>query len=149
MKLREWNSRRRAIVDLFYEKMFAAYRCGPFDGGCAIVANALHQVIGGDIMVLTRDTDGTADHAVVLKDGLLWDFDGPRRPAEFVRRYERMELCLRSWGCDGYRPIVEGDLPDAPRDPVLETELAELFASMLDGCSIVQESVNGPAPRIR
>jgi hypothetical protein len=76
MEIAEWEKRIEAIHEEFYEQIVGTTECGPFDGGCVVTAQALQKVIGGEIMVLIRSND-RADHAVVLKDDLLWDFDGP------------------------------------------------------------------------
>lgn len=130
MNVREWNARRKDIHEAFYEDLVGTARCGPFDGGCVVVAEALHSVIGGEIVVLVRSGTDRADHAAVLLDGKLWDFDGPLAPTAFIRRYERTELCHMQ-SCSGYRPIRDGDLEEAYRDPDLRDRLSAMFREML------------------
>ncbi|NTF18083.1 hypothetical protein G6L37_06670 [Agrobacterium rubi] len=131
MNTREWLYRRRVIDDAFYADLVDTARCGPFDGGCVVVAQALQSVIGGQIVVLTRDTDGSGDHAAVLLDGRLWDYDGPMEAERFIRRFERNELKAAGWGCSGYRPFHDGDLDEAFRDEELRERLAGLLREIL------------------
>ncbi len=57
--------------------MVPTLECGPMDGGCVLVARALQQRFGGEVMCMIRSTDDTADHAVVaLPGGWLMDMDG-------------------------------------------------------------------------
>jgi len=131
MNVREWLARRKDIHEAFYEELVGTAGCGPFDGGCVVVAEALHSVIGGEIVVLVRSGTDRADHAAVLLDGKLWDFDGPSTPAVFIRRFERNELSHKQASCSGFRPIRDGDLEDACRDPDLRDRLAVLLRDVL------------------
>lgn len=101
--------------------------CGPFDGGCVLVAHALQQIHGGRVVVLT-DADDRAQHAAVLADGQLIDYDGAADPKQFVRRFEQNERVR----IQGIRAIRDTDLPDAPRDadliPQIVQALSENFA---------------------
>lgn len=142
MDVREWQSLRGLIHDEFYADLLHSGECGPFDGGCVVVAEALQRIVGGEIVVLVRGDD-RADHAVVSKDGKLWDYDGPMPPASFIARFNREELSHASWSCVGYRPIRSGDLPNAIRDEALVTRLAGLFEKML---SPGKESI-APSPK--
>ena len=92
--------------------------CGPFDGGCVLVAQALQQIHGGDIVVLVNDK-GIADHAAVKVGNNLIDFDGALPVKQFVKRFEDNEhINIKS-----IRPIQKGDLPEAPRDKELVPQL--------------------------
>ena len=71
-----WSRLKAEIDNDFYRMILDAAGCGPFDGGCVVFARALQKVVGGEIFVLTR-TDGRADHAAVLRNGVLIDYDGP------------------------------------------------------------------------
>lgn len=101
--------------------------CGPFDGGCVLVAQALQQIHGGRVVVLT-DADDRAQHAAVLADGQLIDYDGAADPNQFVRRFEQNERVR----IQGIRAIRDTDLPDAPRNadliPQIVQALSENFA---------------------
>jgi hypothetical protein len=130
MNIREWHRLRRLIHDQFYEDLVTAADCGAFDGGCLVVAQALHRVIGGQLVVLVRDTD-IADHAAVWKDGKLWDYDGPMVPSLFIQRFNRTEARHTPWSAVGFRSIQAEDLPDAHREDALTSRLADLFRQML------------------
>lgn len=127
MDLRSWNMRRRLIDKDFRADLEATIECGPFDGGCVIVAQALKSVIGGEIVGLVNKDD-TVGHAVVLLDGQLWDYDGPMPPVAFIARFNRLEA---PWKCVGYRTFHENDLELAYRDDELVGRLVELFRRMI------------------
>ena len=104
-----------------YNLLINATDAGPFDGGCVIFAQALQIKFGGDIVVLTNKH--SADHAVLSLNGKLIDADGPAEPKEFIRRFEQNELVKIT----GIRPIQDNDLPDAPRNSELATQIAKLL----------------------
>lgn len=143
MNVREWMALRRTIHDDFYDDLVETSGCGAFDGGCVVVAQALQRVIGGDVVVLVR-ADDQADHAAVLSDGKLWDYDGPLTPSKFIDRLNRTELSSTPWRCVGYRVLHENDLPEAYRDDVLEGRLADLFRRILPG--MMDETSIEPIP---
>ena len=123
-----WKRSMRRIREPFYEDMIGTAGCGPFDGGCLVFAHALQSVIGGEIVVLTRAGD-LADHAAIYADARLWDWDGPLPPHRFIQRFNRNE---RTFSVD-WRPIRDGDLPRACRNPVLAFRLADLLRTALRG----------------
>lgn len=103
-----------------------------------VFAQALRDVIGGEVVVLVNG-HGRADHAVVHKDGLLYDFDGPLAPKAFMSRFSKNEnVDIQSW-----RPIAPGDLVEAVRDPQLQVRLQELLVRALGGDADV------PVERVR
>ena len=104
-----------------YNLLINAIDAGPFDGGCVIFAQALQMKFGGDIVVLTNKHG--ADHAVLSLNGKLIDADGPAEPEEFICRFEQNELVKIT----GVRPIQDNDLPDAPRNAELATQIAKLL----------------------
>ena len=111
------------IKEAMYERMLNTIQCGPFDGGCAVFAHALQQVIGGEVLVgLNRR--GQADHAVVAYERMLWDFDGPLPNREFTRRFLLNEGVVLI----GFRTIEPGDLADSSRDSALQEYLVALLA---------------------
>lgn len=127
----DWQIRIETIQDRFYNEIVSSIDCGPFDGGCVVVANALQSVIGGSVVVLTR-SNGRADHAAVELNGLLYDFDGPLPPNDFLDRFNSSELAEAT----GYRAIQDGDLPNAARDAGLTDRLSFLLNTALEGYSI-------------
>lgn len=97
--------------------------CGPFDGGCVIVARAIQTIIGGKIMVLVAEDD-QAEHAVVEHNGLLWDYAGPARPRTMIRRFNRAELARTvSW-----RTMHVDDLTCAAANASLEADLVAVIS---------------------
>jgi hypothetical protein len=133
MNDQEWAECRETIDEAIYSVLLEETDCGPFDGGCVLIALALQQVLGGDIVVLISDQSGRADHAVLCFDGLLWDFDGPLPPSAFIERFEQNELAVLGQRCGGYRPLEPGDLEDAPRDERVVDRLADIFRTVLPG----------------
>jgi len=127
MDFSSWNMRRRLIDKDFRADLEATIECGPFDGGCVIVAQALKAVIGGEIVGLV-DKDDAVGHAVILLDGKLWDYDGPMPPVAFIARFNRLEA---PWKCVGYRTFHENDLELAYRDDELVRRLVKLFRRMM------------------
>lgn len=130
MNARNWKTKRKLIHEELYDDLLRSADCGPFDGGCVVVAQALQKVFGGEIVVLVRDND-RADHAAVFKDGKLWDYDGPLTPSAFIDRFNKEELAHTAWSCVRYRPIRSDDLPNACRNEALANRLAGLFEKML------------------
>ena len=98
--------------------------CGPFDGGCVLVAQALQQIHGGDIVVLINDR-GNADHAAVKIGNTLLDFDGPLSVEKFIKRFEKNEHVKVT----GIRPMKDGDLPDATRNQSLLPKIVDLLSN--------------------
>lgn len=121
----QWLVDRQVIHDRLYEALVGSAGCGPFDGGCLVVARAMQRVLGGDVVVLVR-ADGRADHAVLDVDGQFWDYDGPDAPADMLRRFNASEMA----SCVAHRPFQEGDLGQAFRDTAVEDVLVELFVEM-------------------
>lgn len=127
MDFRSWNMRRILIDEDFRADLEATIDCGPFDGGCVIVAQALKSVIGGEIVGLV-DKNDEVGHAVVLLDGQLWDYDGPMPPKAFIARFNRLEA---PWKCVGYRKFHDNDLELAYRDDALVERLTTSFRRMM------------------
>ena len=106
--------------------------CGPFDGGCVLVAQALQQIHGGNIVVLVDQND-QAQHAAVAVDGQLMDYDGAADLEQFVRKFEADERVKIA----NVRPIQSGDLPDAPsNDPQVIDQLVQVLSENSDDSSI-------------
>lgn len=86
--------------------------CGPFDGGCLLVAKALQKIHGGEIVVLVDKNDRAQHAAVMLPNGKLIDHDGAAFPEKFIRRFEKNEIAKIT----GTRGFKNSDLPTAARD---------------------------------
>ena len=76
---------------------------------------------------------GKAQHAVVLRDDMLWDYEGPLPVTAFIDRFNRTEVpCDPAMWCTMYRRLRQYDLPEACRgDTALEERLAALFRRVL------------------
>ena len=129
MPAKSWSAKLRFIDRAFLRKMEKEIGCGPFNGGCLVVAQALHSVIGGEICVLT-DKEDYALHAVVLKDGMLWDYDGPMNPTAFLDRYNSCVQDTR-YLCVAHRPLKGHDLTEAMENEVLAKRLANMIRYIL------------------
>lgn len=105
---------------------------GPFNGGCLIVARALQSVIGGEIFAVVGggEHEDYAMHAVVMKNGMLWDFDGPLSPEPFIERYNTF-VDDPAFLVAGYRPMVEYDFCDAMESEELVCRLSEILRGAL------------------
>jgi hypothetical protein len=110
--------------------------CGPFDGGCVLVAQALQKIHGGEIVVLVNDR-GNADHAAVKVGNTLIDYDGPLQADKFIKRFEKNERV----NITGIRPMQKNDLPDATRNQSLLPKIID-FLSMKKKYSKVNEIFN-------
>jgi len=129
---RAWRAGRPIAVYLFSDKNLSedvysvldSYQCGPFDGGCVLVAQALQKIHGGDVVVLVDQSD-QAQHAAVAVNGRLMDYSGAADPEQFVRKFEADERV----NIAGVRPIKPGDLPDAPsNDPQVIDQLVQVLS---------------------
>lgn len=88
--------------------------CGPFDGGCVVVAMIIQRLCGGNIFVLTRE-DNTADHACVYLDGRLIDFENALEPEAFLVRFNETEQACTT----AFRQMQKEDLSGAKRDALV------------------------------
>lgn len=125
--------------DLFYE-LLATWGCGAFDGGCLIVADALHQALkGGQVLGLMGRSRGQTNPAVswqhaVLQIGadLFADGDGLSDERALRGRWQSQEGVTVT----GLAPMApRGEWPTAyphtPYDPAVVAQLAELFREAL------------------
>jgi hypothetical protein len=128
---RAWRSNRPISVYLFRDNQLRedvysvldSHQCGPFDGGCVLVAQALQKIHGGNIVVLV-DKNDQAQHAAVAVNGQLMDYSGAAGPEQFVRKFEADEHV----NIAGVRPIQSGDLPEAlHNDPDTVTQLINVL----------------------
>jgi hypothetical protein len=129
---RAWRAGRPIAVYLFSDKNLSedvysvldSYQCGPFDGGCVLVAQALQKIHGGNIVVLVDQND-QAQHAAVAVNDQLMDYSGATDPEQFVRKFEADERV----NIAGVRPIKPGDLPEAPsNDPQVIDQLVQVLS---------------------
>jgi len=114
-----------------YDLLINSIGCGPFDGGCVVIAEAIKIKYGGDIVVLVghaqSNTNEVAQHACVRLGKLLVDYGGAYEQDEFVKIFERNELSHAGGHITDIRPIRLGDLPDAPRDSNLSEKISGLI----------------------
>lgn len=102
-----------------YDKVITVTDAGPFDGGCVYYAFGLQRVIGGRVVSLIN-AKGIAQHAAVLKDNKLHDYDGSNAPDKFISEFNDKEMS----NTKSYRDFNNKDLPDAIRGS--EEEIIEL-----------------------
>jgi len=129
-----------ADEDNLYKIIIEATECGPFDGGCVFVADALLEATGGELMVLTFN--GQAEHACVFYDGLYYDFDGAKEKDEFIKNFKEQELSYRpevnSYSAFDIRPFIDGDLPEAPRNAELSSHMSSIIFNALISEDVIE-----------
>jgi hypothetical protein len=113
----------------FLQAMKTQVGCGPFDGGCLIVAQAIQAVAGGEIVPLVDEQD-EALHAVVLKNGVLWDYDGPLETNLFLDRYNSF-VDDAKFKCVRHREFRAYDLTEAMENDGLAATLASMLQRVL------------------
>jgi hypothetical protein len=110
-----------------YSILLKAARCGPFDGGCLIFAQALKLKFGGEIWVILGKTQEAApeaaQHAVVRIEDDFIDADGRSKMCTVMSRFARNEHVEIS----GAKVIRPGDLLEATRSPVTARKIAALL----------------------
>lgn len=94
--------KQAARSDRLYE-LLAPWQCGAFDGGCLMVADALHQLFGGELVGMLGynwvyaqhggPTDSGWDHALVRIGDYYLDGDGFSTRQTLRRRWYAKELC--------------------------------------------------------
>lgn len=106
-----WPAKNR-----FYDAFLNWFDCGPSDGGCLVMAQAIQSVRGGDLWVIQGAVYGhevLAQHAVVrLSCGRFADAYGEGDARQIIENFRRLSRELRGCKLD-LRPIREGDLSDA------------------------------------
>lgn len=115
----EYNAKEPTNEDVY--DVLDGESCGPFDGGCYLVAKALQEIHGGKIIVLVDDKDIAQHAAVLLPDGQVIDHDGARSPKEFIKEFEKNEMVKIS----GVREIMPSDLPEASKKIELVPDLVD------------------------
>ena len=106
------------VFDVIYHHTGA----GPFDGGCVVYAEALKAVFGGVIVSLIKSNDA-ADHAAVLINDTVYDYEGGLPKDQFIDRFNRHEMAQ----VIGIRAFRESDLCEAPRNDKAVDELVVIF----------------------
>jgi hypothetical protein len=137
-------ARRWAVVRSFYHPlaiglMTATAKCGPLDGGSFMVAYALETLVGGRICVLV-DEQNAAQHAVLERNGFLWDYGGVNRPPKMMRRHNQRSGPRLM----GYRPIAHVDLAGAAWDDELCADLTDTFRLAMK--TVVKKNQLPPTP---
>lgn len=136
----EWANRIRRVHDQLYTDLVETIECGAFDGGCVVMAEAIKSVFGGEIVCLTRAGD-LADHAAVLIDGMLVDYDGPLPAKDFIVRFNDFERPI--FPVTAHRRFTQDDLPNAVRNPELVKRCARLIATAFDISPVLQRKMDG------
>ena len=99
--------------------------CGPFDGGCLLVAKALQEIHDGKIIVLVDDKNIAQHAAVLLPNGKIADYDGVKEPKQFIKDFNKNELA----NIVNIRKLESGDLEGASRNFDLVPELVNTLQS--------------------
>ena len=110
--------------------------CGPFDGGCLLVAKALQEIHGGKIIVLVDDKNIAQHAAVLLLNGKIADYDGIKEPKQFIKDFNKNELA----NIVNIRKLESGDLEGASRNFDLVPELVNTLQSKFSPDYISEES---------
>ena len=120
---------RFPIKNEFFERFFRQFDCGPADGGCLVMAQAIRRAEGGDLWVIhgvVLSEKEQAQHAVVrLPGGQYADAYGEGSDIEIIENLRRLEPSARDKPLF-LRPFADGDLLGACRCG--EDEIAELSA---------------------
>jgi len=130
-----------ARADKVYELILKVSGAGPFDGGCVFVAQAIQKRIGGSIKVLVS-SDNVAQHAVVQKNNIFYDYGGSASKEEIIKRFEKNEMQQIS----GIRDLKTGDLPEAKRADV---KFVKMLASFLLKEELVQVLDEGKVDQLK
>lgn len=94
-----------------YELLVGEFDCGPYDGGCVIMAEAIQMVIGGNVVVLTT-IKGRADHAAVQIGNKLYDASGSLPEKQFIKKFNEENQADSVY----IREIRSTDFENAPRN---------------------------------
>lgn len=105
--------------------------CGPFDGGCVLMARAIQLAYGGEMVILNGTSISCPNekvigqHAVVLlPNNVMVDADGPLSIKKFIIRYNQNEYCKIT----GHHKFNDKkDLLDAPRNEKLSIKISKLI----------------------
>lgn len=110
--------------------------CGPFDGGCLLVAKALQEIHDGKIIVLVDDKNIAQHAAVLLPNGKIADYDGVKEPRQFIKDFNKNELA----NIVNIRKLESDDLESASRNFDLVPELVNTLQSKFSPDYISEES---------
>jgi hypothetical protein len=110
----------------FWDYMMQHVGSGPFDGGCVVCAAAIQQITGGQLVAMVRQDD-IAEHAAVLSNSRLYDFDGAGPVDRKINKFNRNEMA----SAVAVRPLRDTDLPDAPRNPAASDWIAGQIRNFL------------------
>lgn len=124
--------RDEAHRETVFEETVRLTGCGFFDGGCVLLARALQQVYGGEVMVIEGRMNGgalAAQHAFVkFPDGVCADgYSSGSESAVANRFLDEEGLHDGSFKLVGCRHWREGDLRDSPADTNLVHRLMEVL----------------------
>ncbi len=123
-------------------RLLDPWSCGPFDGGCLMVAAALQHALGGELCgvmgyPLTPHGAPTVwQHAVVrIGSNAYADGDGISVERSLRQRWLRQESTIVC----GFAPMPPqaewpSRYPDTPYDPATAERMADLFSEELARC---------------
>jgi hypothetical protein len=120
----------RAFKSNAFYKLLAPFECGPFDGGCLIVARAVHSVFGGEMISLhganasLNQAALIPQHAAVRFGRMVFDARGLQDGEAICRFWETNEH-LRNVSI---HPFKAGDLGN---DAVMDEATVLAVAAMI------------------
>jgi hypothetical protein len=120
-----WNSDWE-LHNKIYGVLIDAADSGPYDGGCVIMAQALQKVVGGDVVGLTS-ANGRVQHAVVKTGDTYHDYSGSGSLKAVMGHLNKLESLDPAHRVVAARPMKKDDLPGAPRDDTVASEIASLI----------------------
>jgi len=115
-------------------KLLAPFECGPFDGGCLIVARAVHSVFGGEMVALHGANASInrapliPQHAAVRFGRMIFDARGLQEGEAMCRFWETREHLSNV----SIHPFMAGDLGnDAAMDEATVLAVAAMIRKAL------------------
>ena len=126
--------------------------CGPYDGGCLILATAMQRLVGGSVATLR--SHGGAEHAVLDFHGLVVDFEGGGNAAGMIKNFgSHQMLDVHAWDVQTMGPREEGDFPNAPySEEMVQAVMAKLPKDLGDRLQRIRVDLGldpnqqGPSP---
>ena len=120
-----WNSSWE-LQNKIYGMLIDAADSGPYDGGCVIMAQALQKIVGGNVVGLTS-ANGRVQHAVVKTGDTYHDYSGSGSLKAVMDHLNKLESLDPAHEVVAARPMRKDDLPGAPRNNKVASEIAALI----------------------
>lgn len=127
----------RSLRDFLYRDeivtpLLDQYGCAWLDGGCGVLAEALHRHLGGNIVAIRNQGD-FIEHVVLEYASFYLDGDGISTRAELEKRWAEDE-CVNG-------AHIDGNLTDEDKKRVWiwDEELIERLVNQLKTCAVLLE----------